>query len=436
VALHHHNRAVDPGLIELLTTPEIVRMRDKSGRSPLHILCRYSYRRQVLDVEAVRLLVDLYPENLRDVDVNNDGRIPFHEACLVATRESMPAMRYMIERFPESIMTLTDKGETGLHIALGNTRFYGEEVIDTVPIVELFAEVSPEAFNVACTVYGFIPLHVACMSYADDQYDLVRNLVEAFPEGLNRLDNYGRTPLHVLCMHTCGVNDLVKTIEYMLSKNPELLRLSDNAGHTPLHLAVKGRADDEFIRHLAYKCPEVMEPPNEGRPDTPLHLACDQSDPRLSIIEFLLSFSERAATAKNAKGQTPLHLLSANGAPRDCLMALLESSPGLAQESDNNGRIALRTAIDGMRLKYERLSEDRDMYDVFDMNEEYRNAQNRVRRYDDTIRCLLEAFPEGVSMVDNDGMSPLMAAAEADLSLDFIFELVSADPIACLGLLR
>jgi hypothetical protein len=53
-------------------------------------------------------------------------------------------------------------------------------------------------------------------------------------------------------------------------------------------------------------------------------------------------------------------------------------------------------------------------------------------QYEETIQCLLEAFPGGACLVDDAEVSPLMLACEADLNL--IYKLVSVNPILSLGL--
>jgi len=49
--------------------------------------------------------------------------------------------------------------------------------------------------------------------------------------------------------------------------------------------------------------------------------------------------------------------------------------------------------------------------------------------YDETVQCLLDAFPGGIRAMDNDGMAPLELACEMDASLSLIFQLVRVYPI-------
>lgn len=442
-ALVRSDGVVDRDLIELLASPEVVRMEDGSGKIPLHLLCGYRYRTAELDLNVVRLLVDLDPETLL-IPLKN-GCIPLHSACsLYAKPESLPAIRYMIERCPGSVMTLNGNGETSLHMALKYR--HGESVVDILPTVQLLTGTYPEGASVARMKDGFIPLHVACAGSGNGTFQRVHFLAEAFPGSVTRTDRAGRTPLHQLCYHNGYRNsNQLQTIEYIANKNPELLRWRDNAGHTPLHLACIGQAGDEIIRFLVNKCPEALTISDETGVNTPLHLACDMPYPVLSILE-LLSVSETAVKARNGNGQTPLHLLSARGNSRDCLMVLLNAYPGLVCERDNVGRIALHVAIDGWRKESERLAlldedADDDSYESYNSLSDYGDEGSDVEpegpvesRYDETVQCLLEIYPEGIAVVDNDGVSPLMAAAMSDLSLDLIFRLVSVNPIVSLGL--
>jgi hypothetical protein len=93
-------------------------------------------------------------------------------------------------------------------------------------------------------------------------------------------------------------------------------------------------------------------------------------------------------------------------------MILLNQAPSAARTRDRNGQIPLHSAIEGYA---------RDAY----------SGGIKESLYEETIQCLLEIFPLGVQVANNDkGMTPLMLACEFDLSLSIIYQLVKTDPIS------
>ena len=68
----------------------------------------------------------------------------------------------------------------------------------------------------------------------------------------------------------------------------------------------------------------------------------------------------------------------------------------------------------------------------YEYDDEYEEQSNAaiLQQYDETVQCLLEAFPGGAFVADYDGVSPLMVAAKRNVSLNVIFQLVTVDPIA------
>lgn len=74
----------------------------------------------------------------------------------------------------------------------------------------------------------FLPIHVACFSGAP--FDLVTNLVKAFPPGLRMAATGGKLPLHIACETLANSN----VITFLHSTYSEALYAIDNSGNTPL----------------------------------------------------------------------------------------------------------------------------------------------------------------------------------------------------------
>lgn len=61
-------------------------------------------------------------------------------------------------------------------------------------------------------------------------------------------------------------------------------------------------------------------------------------------------------------------------------------------------------------------------------------GEEEQRRYHAIVSYLLELFPNGVRVRDNDGLMPIELACQNNISLSLIYQLVTADPIVNLGL--
>ncbi|EJK58565.1 hypothetical protein THAOC_21300, partial [Thalassiosira oceanica] len=204
---------------------------NKDDLTLLHCVCS-NPRGVKLDV--VRYLVDIYPEAVRDG--SHDGRLPLHEAC---RNETCPD-----------------------------------------DVIEYLVDLHPDALGVSWAwAYGGLPLHCllrrrtsnrvdASIGNAPEEVlyelnlDIVRRLVEAYPEALTNQDNESNmTPL--LC--ACGREDLSMDLVRLLV-DPELSALGQVGGLCdvgdrllPLHRAcMNAPCPDDVIEYLVDLHPEAL----------------------------------------------------------------------------------------------------------------------------------------------------------------------------------
>jgi hypothetical protein len=106
----------------------------------LHIACMASTR---ASPAVVTLLVERYPQALREVDIF--GRIPLHYVC---TNDVPPGViRLMLEKYPESLSVADSDGWTVLHRACCGTSAPLERIqlfVDQFPTVCLYVDKSKE----------------------------------------------------------------------------------------------------------------------------------------------------------------------------------------------------------------------------------------------------------------------------------------------------
>lgn len=83
------------------------------------------------------------------------------------------------------------------------------------------------------SLYGFTPLHIACMF---ERYEAVKILLgkEANP---NQIDNFDKT-----CLHLLAITKHIRLAKLLIKFNAQI-NVIDYMGNTPLHLAV----DTEYI---------------------------------------------------------------------------------------------------------------------------------------------------------------------------------------------
>ena len=161
--------------------------------------------------------------------------------------------------------------------------------------------------------------------------EIVRSLLEAYPEGARETDRFNRRPLdEAMDSRSCPdiVEMLVKAYPAAVSNDEsgctplaraiqnglgaEIIRIlvdanpsSDRRG-LPLRKALEYQASPQVISILAVDAETVANVDSMGR--CSLHLALEFSAYNFSIIRILLEKAPKAATLPNKQGQTPLGL--------------------------------------------------------------------------------------------------------------------------------
>lgn len=189
-------------------------------------------------------------------------------------------------------------------------------------IVESLVDCSREPLTWADS-NGWLPLHHAC---ANGDIEVLRILVEAYPESKVAQDRRGRTPLHfafsrsdnIASASTAGGhkqrlavhNPMVDIVSLLSDTNAA--EISDEGGMLPMHYACAYGTGTEVLEVLADAYPDsVFARENKGR--TPLHLAMVNAHRNASpgVLKFLLGFrGGDVVNMSDREGHLPLHLLS------------------------------------------------------------------------------------------------------------------------------
>lgn len=377
--------------------------------TPLHLAIRVGY----LDMNPDVLLLLSSAKSLRFY--NDEGKIPLHSYLDCEGRPSLQVVQSMVELCPPSVRTAVkpNSGSTPLHLACN--RSFAANL--NLQVIQFLVDRYPRALVMRDSV-GCTPLLGVCHFVpGEDVLPLIQLLVEASPESVRQLDSAGNTVVHRYLLGSGSPS--LSIVEYLTSVYPGSLRIRDKVKKmTPIDIACQ-RSQVDIVRYLAQQYPETLKSHSPAGTQTPLHTVCsmferswspfpDAPNGSESILALLsiLSISEKVVLAKDSNGQTPLHLLSKAGAPREFLQIIVEKFPATTSAKDDNGRISLHAAIE---------------YDC-------------DASHNDTICYLLEAYPLGVHDMDNNDMTPLMLACERNACVSTIYKLVKVDPIASRGL--
>jgi ankyrin len=284
-ALH---AARSPEMVQLLldyhADPE---RQERYERRPLHW---YVMRD---NIAAMRMILQ------RGVAVDPLGPLRWERTPLHAAR-STDAAKLLLE-FGANMQKKDITGNTPLHLAalMGNT-----------DVVRLLVERWPNGMRVK-NHRGNTPLHVAAQ---DGMVEVVRILVERWPECMRVKNDRGSTPLHLAAMYTGkdfrpeapAPMRMMEVVRFLVESWPEGTKEEGKAGNTPLHLAAKA-GELGAVRLMVDCYPEAIAAKNRNW-DTPLHFAALAG--RTEVIRLLLERWPEGTRARNKAGDTPLHLAS------------------------------------------------------------------------------------------------------------------------------
>mmetsp|Transcript_120065 Transcript_120065/g.179380 ORF Transcript_120065/g.179380 Transcript_120065/m.179380 type:complete len:504 (+) Transcript_120065:85-1596(+) len=327
---------------------------------PLHCALEEIDRGDDDDDDSLRVviqrLVDAYPESVK-MAIADDGRLPIHCAC-GETLQSIPVLRYLLDRYPESINAKDIEGFTPLHYVCYYSSCLASSEMETaqrrrqrLDVIDFLLERTPPTVRYDDFLLRIVPYQ------RPHQVEQIALRTADVPDTLRTPDRL----LHALChIPSSGIaffwylqqihNARKKTQQQQQTKQqkqqqqqPEtsgnhhfldsLLDARDDQGNSILHTLVRAHGFSTVQAHTSRTCSEdvvdesltlsILKWVCKLRPalctsrnaagDTPLHVACCQQQychsHSLAMLNLLLTMDPTVTDRRNKRGQLPIHLL-------------------------------------------------------------------------------------------------------------------------------
>ncbi|OWM75738.1 hypothetical protein CDL15_Pgr021903 [Punica granatum] len=265
----------------------VLRTVNRMGDTALHVAVRNGH------FDLVELLIR------EDVELSTFPNLAGETPVFLAVEGGFfNVARHILRASPAAPPSRGTHGMTALHAALIRTH-HGRESEYYVPDLSLEnirRIIRDSLLNVLGRFGGF----------RTQQIDIIKELLEKWPEMVKEVDGQKWTPLH----YAAHLGHLEAT-QYLLEVDRSIAYLQNMEGMSAFHLAAKAghiKVMDELIDH----CPDICELlDNKGR--TALHLAV--ANGKAKAVKFTLERKklEGLINFPDHNGNTPLHLAALYG---------------------------------------------------------------------------------------------------------------------------
>jgi ankyrin repeat protein len=236
-----------------------------------------------------------------------------------------------------------DPGPTPFHALCGapNAARYTRNATDEGVLRKCFKVLKEAGCDINATDnHGKAPLHYSVVEFEHGKSNnvLSKMLLESGADPMAR-DQEGNTPLHLVRLF----KDSASTIEALIAHGADLTAKLPKDCRTPLHCMV----ENIYNLDLKVLLPHVTNwNVKDSEFDTPLHIILSKSyDPSKVLPDILEAGAD--LTAKNKKGEVPLHVVRDILTAGDVVPLLLKAGANL-EARDNEGRTILMRKLMGV----------------------------------------------------------------------------------------
>jgi len=318
VACYHLHFNIVEYLLQKHSCDKQLNSQNKHDNTPVHNLFHHanlSYSKQT-DRAAIAKLVFACPSFDSNIQ-NKDGNTAVHLICQDHDFCSVDNVALLIDKegYNPNLQNKCNRN-TALHELCSHEQKH----LSPQKRKEVFQHLikHPDLNPCVKNKHGNTPLHL--MFQCGEQWwdsTVLELLLQHLKFDPNIQNTSGDTVLHVLCHRHCNSGSLreQKNALCLLIKHTDL-SIRNVYGNTILHLLFQDTEwwDSDLVEHLV--CHEQFDPNTKnGNDDTILHVLCDTErvssslQKRKQIFRQLIDLSKPNLFIKNARGNTPLHLM-------------------------------------------------------------------------------------------------------------------------------
>jgi ankyrin repeat protein len=389
---------------------DLLKKINRLGRLPIHV----ALQRCCASPEMVFDLIEGFPQSASMRD--GQGFLPLHHACNAGVND-IKVVEALLDKFPESVKVEVttskfDNGPLPLHLALAHGSTQGEVYTTMNAVIELLLVRYPEGARTRDPDSEILPMVQAFLSRRSAF--VLNALMKQTPREVSNLVHVNEggkqkstTVLHLFAAQAHAYmepKEISETIANFATYDPKLFRKTDTDGRLPLHMVWMQLQTIEESRQvlvdaLLSKNPEAVHVVDN---DNALPLTYIARTRDLYGFERIFPLNPFAAAVKSIDGMYPLHVLCDFGATGSLsesidkmITALLNQYSAAAREADQRGNLPLhffcKTAGAG-----------------------------HVKAH--TLQKLVAAYPEALTIDDENGMLPLQLAVLAATASDDVLE--------------
>jgi ankyrin repeat protein len=274
--------------------PSSLKSKDRNRETPLHLACAKNQPHLAL----MKALLKACPEAAHMV--NSKGDMPLHAAAAAHVSKTIEAVwEALVEAHPQALLVANAAGETPLHIALQQ---HGVEATS----LSVFWKEERVSLRKG-DAQGNSPLHLACILRLP--INVLRELVQADPNGVTQRNDEGQTAFHILCLQAANTSR---------PENPGLpgwIRTGRDEDATVTANRASGGASSTSATAvmiermtLFVKAKSSILNRRNTLGQTPLHVVCGQPDAATPIVRYVLGEYPEALRQHDNKGQLPIHM--------------------------------------------------------------------------------------------------------------------------------
>lgn len=228
------------------------------------------------------------PRDLKSADDRREAEMSWESVREWLSSHNADEVRIAAEQQGES-------GLTALHFACRH--------VPPLDVIDVLLSVAADTTVQWPDSFGWLPIHYACASGSSSE--VIKALVEAYPESKTAVDRRGRTPLHFALGDKPASPDIV-----FLLGSSGAASYPDEIGMLPLHYACAFGASEEVLYVLTDAYPEAIHT-KDRRQRTPLHFALSNAGRKTvpSAVRLLLSLNNDIVNSIDG-GPLPLRVLS------------------------------------------------------------------------------------------------------------------------------